>query len=269
MKNFCLERNPPDRGFLSATRKHVRGKYRRTVGGEAREAKNEAIDSVLVGGFLFCLGLAVSAAREDPSQMARAPGGNWKWLIKTRFRGFRAAWNSVQWRGRGQRAKEEGCTTYAVHRVAAPPPRKGVGPWEEAGLSSRSWTNGELACAPRSAIAKPIPLLLRGGRGSRRPHLCSCNSMHRGWTRWTVIRRHGSLHSFVDQRDRWLFELFRKCRGSILGNNILFQSLASSCTSFLFALSIFMFTFTFSFTYAYRTCVFIRLLSSRHDLLNY
>lgn len=76
--NFCLERNPPDRGFLSATRKHVRGKYRRTVGGEAREAKNEAIDSVLVGGFLFCLGLAVSAAREDPSQMARAPGGNWR-----------------------------------------------------------------------------------------------------------------------------------------------------------------------------------------------
>ena len=175
------------------TRNHVRGKYPGIAGGEAREAKNEAIDSVLVGGFLFCLGLAVSAAREDPSQMARAPGGNWRWLIKTRFRGFRAAWGDVGG-GEGAKKEEEGCSTYALHRVAAPPPRKGVGPWEEAGLSSRSWTNGELACAPRPAIAKPIPLLLRGGRGSRRPHLCSCNSMHRGWTRWTVVPRDGSLH---------------------------------------------------------------------------
>lgn len=72
------KRNLQYRGLLSVTRNHVRGKYPGIAGGEAREAKNEAIDSVLVGGFLFCLGLAVSAAREDPSQMARAPGGNWR-----------------------------------------------------------------------------------------------------------------------------------------------------------------------------------------------
>lgn len=93
--------------------------------------------------------------------------------------------------GEGAKEKEEGCSTYALHRVAAPPPRKGVGPWEEAGLSSRSWTNGELACAPRPAIAKPIPLLLRGGRGSRRPppvqlqlDAQGVNAVNRGSKRW-------------------------------------------------------------------------------------
>lgn len=60
--------------------------------------------------------------------------------------------------------------------MAAPPPRKGVGPWWEGSRSPRS--RSRTACARN---AHP-PSSLRGGRGSTRPHLCGCNtdSQHGG-----------------------------------------------------------------------------------------
>lgn len=60
--------------------------------------------------------------------------------------------------------------------MAAPPPRKGVGPWWEGNRSPRS--RSRTACARN---AHP-PSSLRGGRGSTRPHLCGCNtdSQHGG-----------------------------------------------------------------------------------------